>query len=746
MSIGKKYFVCLMLTLKLAGFASASAFVCDNTPLVIPEPKEMTFAGDFYFRGAFHHHFVKDDILLATEKKPYFQVLLNENLIGLKRIISKEIADFIDVDEKDITSGINENTLITIELQVGREAEVAVPDEDEAYAIKHISISSGSNNHRIILAANDKAGLYWAWQTFKQMIREEGNKIFVSAYNVRDWPDYSIRSVFASTIGTPLLSAEKAVSMKANSVFSPAWRSWGKLRKPEQLKTNIRLLEELCDYLLPRGGDVFFGFNPFDEEESIVISDEKQIQWLFEIFKKGIDLGSRSVIVCIDDPGRRKESFTERDREEYGGDQLLSHAWYIKKMSDKIWKHFPEATIIGATADYMGGKGITGYFDEINVSENLIIAWNGPTCWTFDISKKHIEEFEKSIEGRQFTFTDHALHSYYGRDRGLVTGTEKYGAGKGGPGYKHLYDSKCLGLRINIAPVNQVRLMLLLSAAEYLWNASSYNPEKARHRAAAKVSGSNEAVEPILEFTRKYRNLLEAYPIDYRLPHRSRNEFRTNKDQLRVLGSRVLTEEMSKRYGISDSQYKNLLSTVDEMKMLLAQIEHFSRNSLLVEEYAMMHENMFDIISHLNRKHAPPPLINSQDDFCIDMRLVPGGGIRSYRERNGKIGCAIYGKYTGFNILKPTFRTHSLPEEDVVLKIEGRDSDKNIADIVIEFNGVQIYKGKSPFSRYNWEIAKFKLPAEIFQKGENILVIENTTPESDLMDYWVVINEICFSF
>ncbi len=692
-------------------------------PLIIPEPKQLQDSGK--------------TIELAENGKVKFGICLNSGNIDFKKIVVREIAGYCGIDPGKVRTAENGSKLadspIIISLEIGKNGS-----RKEGYTIQFLK---EKNRNKIILRANDKTGLYWALQTFRQLLRKKNGKVVVSACDIKDWPDYMYRGLFAGNNE----QAGRNLELKVGIIHTAAWWFNNLFRKPEsrRYKKYMEYLERLCAYVVPRGGWIGNNLCVHFQKGSITVSDDKEIDWLFGLYNVTLKRGGNVALLAIDDGGRKKESFTAADRKAYNNDILLSHAWFMKKMTEKIWANYPEAIIVGTTKDYESSAGVAGYYDRIGVSKKLIMIWTGPQCVTFDYTKSAIAKYEKGIEGRPFIIADNTPGQAHGMYRGLTI-CEPYGEPRARDGYKLLYGTNCVGVKANFSPDNQVRLIRCMSIAEYMWNASRYNPEKARQRAIAKVAGNPLAVEPILKYAGLYLKLAYKFPIDKRIPSKKRRDFIVEKGQRQVAGLKALEDKELSRYSIGSGEYKKIQGQIKQMDELLKKIVKTCRNPKLTAEFTVYQKNMIEIIDYLHRNNKPLPVIDPHGKYVFNMNDVPGG--RGYTNRgNGKISCAIYGKQTPYCFLEAVFRMEKLPAGKTVMTIEGRNCDKHIADMKIELNGHRIFSGKTPFVVKGWKTKSFTVPAGYFRKGKNVIKILNTSQSSDFIDHWVVISEIAFN-
>ncbi len=686
---------------------------CLKFPIIIPEPK--------IFKS------LDAEIELVNKDNVQFGVCMNLNKHDLKQEIVNEIAEKCKVETETIKTQQNISKLkgckTIINLSPGDNI-ANVPDKKEAYVI---TFKKEGEKNIITLAANDNAGLYWAWLTLSQMIFRKGEKTYLYAADVQDWPDLNHRALVCSN----LKELKRLVAVKFNQNNYEWWMHRGAWTAGKSKRQKI--VDEMLKYGLIRGVNTSLVFTPFHEKISISVSDDTQIERLFKLYEPSLKAGCKLAVLKIDDGGRRKDSFTPADKKAYGNDRLLSHAWFAKKMSDRIWKEFPDVKITVCTSKYETDEGIKDYYNKIGVSQKLIITWTGKQCVTFDYPEDVIDKYEKGIEGRRYIMFDNTPGQCFGMYRRLQL-CEMYGKG-----YKNLSKRKnFLGARPNgIGNGLPCSVIKAFQVAEYLWNAKNYNPEKARQRAIAKVSGNPDAVAPIIRFNDEYLKIAFKYPVDKRLSGK--------KPRNTGVGFYKLDDNEIFRYGIDSKEYAKLKHQTSRIKKLLEKIKSSCRNPQLTAELYRFYENMNKVLDYLHKNNKPLPLFKASGTFYFNMNDVPGG-IR-YKDRgNGKISCVIYGRQTPDNMLEATFQMETLPQKNAILVVEGRNCDKNIADIIVKLNNRKLYDGKSPFIQNGWKLKEFHVPAEYFKKGRNTIKIINTCQSSDYIDHWAIISEIGLRF
>lgn len=125
-----------------------------------------------------------------------------------------------DVKTADNANALNDSPTV-IELYMGPQGPVPAPKKNEGYAIK---FDEANGQNRIILSGHDKAGLNWAWQTFRKLLKKTKDETPVSACDIEDWPDYPYRGLI--TYNPDAL--KENLRWKVNFNITPWWAQYRK--------------------------------------------------------------------------------------------------------------------------------------------------------------------------------------------------------------------------------------------------------------------------------------------------------------------------------------------------------------------------------------------------------------------------------------------------------------------------------------------------------------------------------------
>jgi Domain of unknown function (DUF4838) len=120
----------------------------------------------------------------------------------------------------------------------------------------------------------------------------------------------------------------------------------------------------------------------------------------------------------------------------------------------------------------------------------------------------------------------------------------------------------------------------------------------------------------------------------------------------------------------------------------------------------------------------------------FDMPMITGGDeLKKYQYNNvpktiRPFAKVLRRKSSPYSKLNTVFELDKVPNQDVTLVIEGLDDEKKgKASFDVIINGKTLFSGKNLFSENDWSKIKIKVPSKLLKKGENILIVQNTTKD-----------------
>ncbi|WP_240339750.1 glycoside hydrolase family 20 zincin-like fold domain-containing protein [Halobacillus ihumii] len=120
----------------------------------------------------------------------------------VKRIVQKTANESAPNTPVTIWIGGPSENSATVEVLENSEVDGPREMQDEGYVI----VSQNKDKKQIVLAGKDKAGTFYAAQTFEQIIKERQGRDWIPAVEIRDWPDMDIRGSIEGFYG---ISAER---------------------------------------------------------------------------------------------------------------------------------------------------------------------------------------------------------------------------------------------------------------------------------------------------------------------------------------------------------------------------------------------------------------------------------------------------------------------------------------------------------------------------------------------------------
>jgi hypothetical protein len=132
------------------------------------------------------------------------------------------------------------------------------------------------------------------------------------------------------------------------------------------------------------------------------------------------------------------------------------------------------------------------------------------------------------------------------------------------------------------------------------------------------------------------------------------------------------------------------------------------------------------------------------------MAFSGGEGPMYYKWKcEGKVAAWVRGNMTEVSKMQAEFSLAEKPSGEVILEIEGQDSDKMWCPntrIKIMVNNNLIFEGPNGFIKHGWSKRKFKVAEDIISKGNNVIEIINTVNSDSRSAHWFMISEAKFTW
>jgi len=474
--------------------------------------------------------------------------------------------------------------------------KVSAPQRAEGYAITPYKHKDGFEG--IFLVGHDPAGVYFSAQSLVQMIERVGDKVVLHPVNVADWPTYRLRS----------FKTGGSYGDDSTSMHMGLWAPFAKFNCYNICYTTLGVdkwvnpdagyrahVEKLARHMAARGLDCMPFVNPYYLwGEHIEVSDEGDLDKLFEACKIGLDAGARSVMLCLDDFAS-KPSWdaadlyvvrSEKDRAAFGDDLAAVNVAMINDLHRRLKRAHPHSRLyvvlpyywtpagsyMQAGADYLG-KVAEGIDPEVRM------VWTGPRVRSASISAQSIEHYQGLVGGRKVMLWDNTIymhhrppyyfldsfHTRYAEEFWNLTSGEVHLNANGGEAYK----------------------CGLLAAADHLWNPEAYEPEQSIRRAIGAIAGPDQ-VDDLLAFRDAFYIIYDDYGAQLGSPEKF------------LAAAREMQQSPFDEAGLQE-----VLGVLDKEQALADKIAKTCPNAALVEqvaEHAQMHDafrEAFDILSKL---------------------------------------------------------------------------------------------------------------------------------------------------
>lgn len=683
-------------------------------PIVIPEPKDVNWDLQTVW------NVVKNNQPNARIESYGKAAILN--------LISKELIEYVQSQSRVtlMTEDILSNDSVRIVLDMGGQSPAAqslsvnIPQGKEGYVIK---TGMFHGNKVIVLAANDISGMYWSWQTFRQILHWEDGNLSVPSFEIRDWPDLEYRSMSGAD-KLEVLAAN--MNYKINVSFYPAWSPTikGKWDNPPEVYRSK--LTQCIAYSKKRGTDINDWVEPYDEasKKFITCSDPADIEAYYQTLKIGLDAGSRILTIGFDDQVRSPESFVSADRLAFGED-LKAHAYLVAQITNRVAKDFPDTMIFVIPKNYFNSNAsdIKKYYDQAGVPKSVVIMWTGVSTITLTYRQDQIDSYVNGIEKRKFVIFDNTFVQTLGGRRRGFTLLETFA-----DGYSKLIQTpEFFGFHM-MASMNTKRGMLrffrALLMSDYLWNARHYNSRRSQDRALAKIAG-RDAVLPLLRFRHYMMRIASIYPVEIPL--------------------KKIEDERLLQYPLTQVMYLRFKDDLADAKKALNEIDQLSDNQKLRAELRRMYDRAITLLKKswgLSRQQVLKQVIpNGNVSFDIKKEWERGKYYKRYDwQCSPRQSRAIYGRRIEPNWMQLRFILNDLPTTQAKLRLEAQDDDKpGKVAILIVMNGHTVFSGKNDFAQKGWSTLSFPLKPEWFKTGINQLKIMNLEDSDAYSSQWLML-------
>ncbi|WP_051907730.1 beta-N-acetylhexosaminidase family protein [Flavimarina sp. Hel_I_48] len=457
-------------------------------PMIYPSPVSLKVN-----EGAFK---LGDSINLVTASGslPETEYLVRELLksSGVKTI---KVTDHLPpvLDRTYIVMGVGDSKTVRAALD---QSNVSLQEYPEGYTLTSVSQDKGA---LIALVGNDPDGLYYAFQSFRQLVQKD----VIPNLVIQDHPSMPIRGTIEGFYGKPWSVEQRLAhlkflsSVKANSyVYSPKDDPYARDKWREPYPSHEKKkLQQLVSASKENHVNFIYAISP---GTSICFSSEDDLKAMELKFEDLRSIGVHNFYVALDDIEYTKWN-CDQDKEVYGpsGEKAagMAQAEVLNKLQENLERLDPDAEpLIMVPTEYYDAKE-SPYKNALmeNLNPNIVIQWTGTDVVPPSISVSDAQKATKAF-GRKTLLWDNypvndfkqtagrlLLAPYTGREAGL--------------------SEELTGILSN--PMNQEApsRVAVTGVAAFAWNDSGYDPDRTLVYAARNLAnGDKQTLEALLIF------------------------------------------------------------------------------------------------------------------------------------------------------------------------------------------------------------------------------------------------------
>ncbi|WP_245799299.1 beta-N-acetylglucosaminidase domain-containing protein [Virgibacillus siamensis] len=597
---------------KMAVLACLALFICaplfmnakqvhakgEENPAINPKPQEITDLG----KGFPLTPVVGLVIGENTDEQAVREVVDALKSADVKRIVRKKSGDDINTPVTIWIGGPGENSgAADVLSNLGIEGPAALKDEGYVLAAKN------ADEKQIVLAGKDKAGTFYAAQTFKQLILKRTGRDWVPAVEIRDWPEMPIRGSIEGFYGPPWTNEDRLSQIefygdnKLNTyIYAPKDDPYHreKWREPYP-EDELAKLDELINKSNENHVQFTFSLSPGN---TVCFSGDEDFNLLKDKMQKMWDLGVRSYAIFLDDIS--KSLHCEQDQEKFGDDEnpvAAAHAYLLNRFNEAfIQTHDGAKRLITVPTEYAGSSS-TAYrerFAEL-LHDDIVVMWTGPKVVSEKVTSEGAEKTATVFQHDLLLWDNYPVNDY-DRNRLFLGPLVKRDA--------NLTEHGVIGLTAN--PMNEAEAskIPLFTIADYTWNPKNYNPRESWERSIQSFGG--EAADLLRTFAENsysspinntesltIKPLIELFWESYQKDNadQARRELIAEFEKLQQLPGKMLVQMENKHFLEEIDPYLEKLSTYGEAGELAVNylVAEKSGNKAKARKYR---ENLIEVI------------------------------------------------------------------------------------------------------------------------------------------------------
>ncbi|WP_245804710.1 beta-N-acetylhexosaminidase family protein [Halobacillus hunanensis] len=473
-------FVLFIASLMMVGYVHAEENEEDSKLGINPKPQEVKKLGEGFPLTPVVGLVVGEN----TDEAAVREVKQALKEAEVKRIVRKTAGE--SAPNTPITIWIGGPSENSATVEVLKNSEVEGPEElqEEGY----VFVSQNKTKKQIVLAGKDKAGTFYAAQTFEQIIKERKGRDWIPAVEIRDWPDMDIRGSIEGFYGPPWSHEDRLSQLEFYSenkmnayIYAPKddpyhREKWREPYPAEELSD----LQELVDKANDNHIEFTFSLSPGN---TVCYSGDQDFELLMDKMEAVWDLGVRSYAIFLDDISY--DLHCEQDKEKFGDEAdptAAAQAYLLNRFNQEfIQTHEGAERLITVPTDYAGNHTNTyrKQFAEL-VHDEIVVMWTGPAVVPEEITSEGAAKVSEIFQHDLLIWDNYPVNDFE-RNRLFLGPLVKRDA--------DLTENGVIGLTAN--PMNEAEAskIPLYTIADYTWNSYAYDPKESWERSIQSFGG-----------------------------------------------------------------------------------------------------------------------------------------------------------------------------------------------------------------------------------------------------------------
>lgn len=384
---------------------------------------------------------------------------------------------------------------------------------------QYYSIKFKENQRNLEVSSPSQLGLLYGAVTLADLLYKEGDDLFIDKLEIEDYPTFERRMFVAITTAE---NVKELFDFALNNKFETVVLASRQFPWYEVTPEYSAILKEIKNWKDLYGGPKVMQSHNIYEGRDIVISDEADLNALKNVIKVSYEHGIEKLMILSDDmpPFEYDEGYIltdERDKKRFehfeaANTYLMNHLniWFIRNKYDiKSYyvpgfytyeeMHYGDMELFKDTPweeDAYGPLYRDLKYLGLNMPDNVEIIWTGPFVRSRKITKADIDDWTNNLMGRVPFLWDNTIYSHF-----PFSSTPMFTAYDNDfPEDFHILTSGS-GMFVNGNFAAEDTKATVATVNDYLWDPSTYDPEKSIDIAMAKLYGDELAEE-----INKYKN------------------------------------------------------------------------------------------------------------------------------------------------------------------------------------------------------------------------------------------------